>query len=368
VLAAAGRRGGAVKMAGVARNAVETHSPCRAEDLGWRELRRGRVVRAMAELAAERGFEGATLALVCARAGISRAGFYTLFTSREECFLAVMDECHDRACALLLERLGHIEDWRSGLRTGLAELLLFLDAEPAIARVAVVEALAAGRWALQRRERHAASLTRLVVENWGMLAPPEPHPGANVGVMASVLGTVQSHLAQPGDQPLIGLLGPLMGLATAPYLDATAVAEEVARAGALARRLHMRRAAPYGSHVGGELPAILANSRARRARECLLCIAARPGVSNREVARALGLVSHTQTSMLLGRLHAAGLLLKQPGLPGRPNAWALSGKGERMARLLRSGSSAQLEQGAGAVETGRTPVRVIHGRRHTTLM
>jgi hypothetical protein len=214
----------------------------------------------------------------------------------------------------------------------------------------VVESLAAGRWALQRRERHAASLMRLIVENWGMLAPPEPHPGANVGVMASVLGTVQNHLAQRGEQPLIGLLGPLMGLATAPYLDATAVAEEVARAGALAWRLQRRRVAPRAARAAGELPAILANSRARRARECLLCVAARPGISNREVAHALGLASHTQTSMLLGRLHAAELLLKQPGLPGRPNAWALSGKGDRMARLLRPESSAQLDEGAGVVE------------------
>lgn len=345
-------------MARVASDSIEKCSSSQAGDVGWRErdreLRCARVVRAMAELAAERGFKGATLGLLCARAGISRAGFYMLFDSREACFLAVMDECHACACALLLERLAHVEDWQSGLRAGLAELLLFLDAEPAVARVAVVESLAAGRWALERREQHAASLMRLIVENWGMLAPPEPHPDANVGVMASVLGTIQNHLAQRQEGPLIGLLGPLMGLATAPYLDATAVAEEVAHAAELASELHARRAASQATYSAGELPAILTHSRAHRARECLLCIAERPGISNSDVARAIGVTSHTQTSTLLGRLHATGMLVKQPGAPGRPNAWALSRDGERVARLLRAEPEARYRTNARSSQSQET--------------
>jgi hypothetical protein len=79
--------------------------------------------------------------------------------------------------------------------------------------VCVVEALAAGPWALERREQHVADLTEMIVENWGMRAPPEPHPLTNVGVMASVLGIVQNHLLADRPEPLIGLLGPLMGFA-----------------------------------------------------------------------------------------------------------------------------------------------------------
>jgi hypothetical protein len=48
--------------------------------------------------------------------------------------------------------------WQDGVRSALVSLLAFLDCEPLLARVWLIESLAAGAWALERRERDLAAL------------------------------------------------------------------------------------------------------------------------------------------------------------------------------------------------------------------
>jgi AcrR family transcriptional regulator len=306
-----------------------------------RGLRREQVVRAMAELASERGFERVSVAALCERAGVSRASFYALFGGREDCFLAALEQAYGLARARLLAGLEGVSDWRTGLRGAMAEMLLFLEAEPELARVCVVEALAAGGWALERREQYVAGFAGLVLAGLGTLVPSEPRPLTNTAMMAAALAIVQRHYAQNSEEPLIMLLGPLMAVAAAPYLDGAELAEEVERAEALARELlaggELERRAPRQHGAGGassELPAFLTHPRARRMRECLLCVSGQPGLSNGEVARAIGVASHAQISKLLARLQAAGLLVKCPGAPGYPNSWAPSAHGDGLGAAL----------------------------------
>jgi AcrR family transcriptional regulator len=186
----------------------------------------------MAALACERGYASVSVALVCKRASVSRTSFYEMFDGREACLLAVLDDGYRHVSALVSEAFEQTDDWLQGGRTALAELLLFLDAEPQLARVCLVESLGAGAWALERRERHVVELTRLIVGYLGMQASREPYPLANAGVMASLVAVLQNHLLAGRREPLVALLGPLVGLATSPYLDAQAVAVEVRLSGA----------------------------------------------------------------------------------------------------------------------------------------
>jgi AcrR family transcriptional regulator len=54
----------------------------------------------MVEVAAERGYAGATVGLLVAHAGVSRRTFYECFDGREACVLALLD--------LGLERVGDL--------------------------------------------------------------------------------------------------------------------------------------------------------------------------------------------------------------------------------------------------------------------
>jgi AcrR family transcriptional regulator len=309
----------------------------------WREhavaAHRDRIVRAMAAIVCEQGYPRASVAAVCARAAVSRRAFYRVFEGREDCFLAILDNGQAQACVLVSQAFERSSDWLEGLRVALAELLLFLEAEPQIARVCMVESLAVGGWALERRERHLSSLTRLIVDYWQRVAPAEPYLFASVGTMAAVLAIVQREPLSDRGEPLICMLGPLIRVVVTPYLEGRVVAAEVLAAERLADSLLAERAErdlldaePAASSA---LPRLLADTRAHRARQVILQVAADPGASNRQIARAIGIASDTHVSTLLARLASAGLVVTECRSAGGPNAWRLTEHGESTVLTMR---------------------------------
>jgi AcrR family transcriptional regulator len=295
-----------------------------------------RIVRAMVDVVGERGYAGAAVGLVVARAKVSPRTFYEAFDGLQDCFLAVIDEETERAAALVAHAFERETAWREGLRSALTSLLVFLDSEPVLARIWLVEVLAAGSWALERRERNLSRLTRLIVSAWTVPDGWRPPPLAAEGVMTSVLGVLHNHLVARGRDPLISLLGPLIGIVMRPYLDPQTVAREIERGETLAEEIQAGRPWPLPTSADPrvEIPALLAHPGAHRARQCLLYLARNPGVSNRHVATAIGVDHLGQVSTLLTRLAKLGLLNKRAGSPGRPNAWRLTPMGARVAASL----------------------------------
>jgi AcrR family transcriptional regulator len=297
---------------------------------------RARILDAMVRVVYERGYGGASVSSVSARARLSRRTFYELFEGLEECFLEVLDEGYWQASALIAQAFEERErSWVDGVRGALAALFGFFDREPAFAYVLLVEATAAGSRARERREQHMAALTSLIEDRWGR--DRHPHPLVPTGVMAALLGVIHTHLVTTRREPLITLLGPLMGLVTAPYLEPRLVTREIERGNALAWRLQARRAEhrPRSSRAPVKVPALLRDPRAHRARACLLHLAEHPGVSNRQLARGVGIARDTHISTLLARLRRAELVVKHSGRPGYPNAWSLSTHGLRVANVLQ---------------------------------
>jgi AcrR family transcriptional regulator len=316
-------------------------------DGAWREqalqARRARLTEAMAAAVCEAdGFAGVSVSAVCARAGVSRRAFYAIFDSREACFLAVLDEGHRRVTLVVAQAFERSSSWRDGMRLAQAELLMFFDSHPQLARVCVVESLAAGPWALVRREQHVAAFQQMIAGHPDLPKTSEPYPFASAGVIASSLGVIHSHLRAGGTQPLIGLLGSVMGLTMAPYLDSEALADEVRQSTALGRELLASRPGQPspGPRGAPDIPALLLDPRAHHARGAVLFLADHPGASNRRVARGLGVASDTQISTLLARLASAGLLLKRKAKPGGANAWSLTPHGRSIASALQGGPSA----------------------------
>ncbi len=285
----------------------------------------------------ERGFAHVRVGAVCAQAKVSRGTFAELFDGPEDCFLAVLDDGYRGTRTLISQAFEREGSWLDGVRGALVALLLFFDADPVLARVLLVEAAAAGAWARERRERRIASLMSLIERRWG--APPggDAHPHVTAGVMASILGVLHTHLVTGRREPLITLLGSLMGLITAPYLEQRQIVREIERADAAVRDLLAGRRHEPPSPVAEDvaIPALLRNSRAHRARACLLHLAEHPGASNRQIASAVGIVRHNHISALLARLAGMELLLKRPPHQrGGPNAWSLTPHGERVLHAL----------------------------------
>lgn len=303
-------------------------------------VRRMRILRAAVDVIAQRGFAGASVGLVIERAGVSRRSFLAEFGDLDGCVAAVLDEALAHTLALVSAAFDGQQCWRDGLRDALAAVLVFLEDEPALARVAMVESLAGGPVVLAHRERVVGAFRATVVSR---IEGEVPHrwPLAAEGMFASVMGVVHTHMSVGRPQSLIRLLPPLMATLIAPFSDPQQIELEVARCERLAREIAQRRGSrppggvPRWPRSGAvALPEMLVHPRSTRARECLVFLAGHPGASNGEVAAALGVEHASQISRLLSRLAGEGLLVGRSQGAGRRNVWRLSERGHEVLREL----------------------------------
>jgi AcrR family transcriptional regulator len=159
---------------------------------------RERLFGALVAVCAERGYEAATIREVVALSGVSRRDFYRHFADKEACFLAAMDEILGSAREIAMSRY---EDSGGGLET----LIKLAAAQPAAARLCLLESDAAGAAALARIEaatREAVGLYDEVLRSRGELSsmPREVGPailgGIREVVQARLLDARESGLAE----------------------------------------------------------------------------------------------------------------------------------------------------------------------------
>jgi AcrR family transcriptional regulator/DNA-binding MarR family transcriptional regulator len=313
------------------------------------DIQRARILSGMVEVAAGDGYLGAAVARVIARAGVSRRTFYELFQGREDCFLAAFDWGTARARELVVEACGSQRSWRDQVRHGLAALLAFLDAEPELARVCVIEALGAGKLVLERRARILEELTG-VLDGHAPKARGGPAPlitaeGVIGGAFSVLHGRLleQRHAESSGSDaaPLMVLHGQLMALIALPYLGPRTAGEELVRS---APELPPREVADPSEKdtarsrraEGGRLLERLDMRLTYRTVRCLLYIGEHPGCSNREITQGADISDEGQASKLLKRLERVGLVANsKPRRPGYANYWTLTPHGEQVLSVAR---------------------------------
>ncbi len=122
-----------------------------------------RIIDAMAQLCAEQGYLSLTISDVVGRARVSRATFYEFFRDKEACFLAGYDDILARFLSAIISSSRKISGpWPDQMREGMMALLSFIAAEPAFARMCMVEVLAAGDAAIARYESAIRLLANFV--------------------------------------------------------------------------------------------------------------------------------------------------------------------------------------------------------------
>jgi AcrR family transcriptional regulator len=303
----------------------------RAVNESFEGVSEGQLVGAIEEL----GYANTTVEHVTSRARVSRRTFYELFENREACLRALFDDVlgaiEGELTAADLGGLG----WRERVRGGLWVILGFFDREPALARVCVVQVLRGGEEVLGRREEVLARLAAVVDEG-----RRESTRGGDCtaltaeGLVGAAFAIVHGRLLHETRQPLTGLVGELMGLIVLPYLGAAAARRERTRALPPAKVTARKPVGRERQEIDPlqEVPMRLTYRTAR----VLECIAAHPGVSNREAAERAGISDQGQVSKLLRRLERLGLTANtgEGHAKGEPNAWKLTPLGARVAQRL----------------------------------
>jgi AcrR family transcriptional regulator len=303
-----------------------------------RAVQRERILAAMAAITTERGVAGATVEGVVERAGVARGTFYEVFDDFGACLRALLEASMRRAVVAVERELEREGSWPDKALGALAALLGLLEDDPALARMGVVDALAAPAAVLTERARELELLKHMVDRASG-------HGGATNGgqsllraetAVNAVAGALHARIVRGEAPPFLSLLGPLSGVALVPYLDARALAKQVKVAERMGDSIALERSArpAAGAARLDTLSRGLANPSAYRARQCLRYVAAHPGASNGEVGEGVGVSHGGQISTLLARLAREGLLGKHAGGPGHPNAWHVTPEGERAAHIL----------------------------------
>jgi AcrR family transcriptional regulator len=334
-----------------ARPGSEDPAPARVA-----EIQRQRILAAMAQVATERGAANVTVAHVVARAGISRRTFYELFVDRDACLLAALDEGIAAAAAVVLPAYASATGWRERVRAGLAALLWFLDDEPGLGRLCVVEALGAGDGALERRAQCMAALIAAVDQGRGEIKRgPQPPPMTAEGVVGAVFAIVHARILERdaalrgvpdalgalaaregrgrrggGAAPLTELCSPLMATIVLPYLGQSVAQKELQKPNPTLPPKNKSRA--RRDPLEG-----LDMRLTYRTVRVLMAIAGAPGASNRTVGEGAGISDQGQISKLLARLEGLGLAANSgKGQPrGGPNAWTLTPRGSEVEQAIR---------------------------------
>jgi len=191
---------------------------------------RERLLAAVVRVAAAQGYEATSVADILEEAGVGRESFYELFADKKECMLAARGILVDDLAATIEAAYREPGSWADRVRNGLAAMLEWFAADPAAARVVIIELAAVGPDSREIFQADFARFTKLLDEG---LEDSEPVPGlpqatglAIGGALSRVYGEVVRDRA--GELP--NMLPELTYEMLVPFVGEEAARQEQQRA------------------------------------------------------------------------------------------------------------------------------------------
>jgi AcrR family transcriptional regulator len=152
---------------------------------------RERIITALVDTVAERGYNATTVAHITKAASVSRRTFYEHFADKEACFLAAYDMVADHIRTSMQAAAASFEEWPQKVRAALATMLSFLAGEPELARLCMIEPIAAGGEVAARHRQAMAGFVEVLKANRpdspGGRPLPETTEEALVGGIAALI-------------------------------------------------------------------------------------------------------------------------------------------------------------------------------------
>jgi len=190
---------------------------------------RERIVEALIEIAAERGYAETTIELILERAGLDRPAFDRHFRGKYDCFLSAWQEMNEGCMREMLDAFNSQQDWPDRLRAVACEIVDGLRNDPSRANFAV-EVLAAGDAARARRDMTMRVIASLIDAGRNEMDDPEAVPHTTAEALAgSAYGQVYAKVVRGRAEDLPALVPQLMSAAVMPYLGVEAGLAELAR-------------------------------------------------------------------------------------------------------------------------------------------
>jgi AcrR family transcriptional regulator len=182
---------------------------------------RERIVDAVANLTAAKGYGGLAVKDIAKEAGISLQTFYEHFPGKEDAFLGAYEIGYTKALAIFERAYNAEPDWPHGMRAALTSLLDFLACEPAFAHMTLVETLVATSRTAALSDKSVAAFARLL-ELGFEAAPVSAHPPAVVveAIAGGLFEIIFDYVVHGRTSDLPELAPQATYLALAPFLGA----------------------------------------------------------------------------------------------------------------------------------------------------
>ena len=147
-----------------------------------RDTQRQRLLDAIVKVSCERGYEGATIAGLIDRAGVSRRTFYEHFPNKQACFLDALQAIERELTARVDERID-LGPAPSAASAALAALASYAAERPLEARFLMNETMAAGPWGQDARDRSVDEIALLVKDAYRCVAGASVVPALPSGIL-----------------------------------------------------------------------------------------------------------------------------------------------------------------------------------------
>jgi AcrR family transcriptional regulator len=181
---------------------------------------RQRILAAVAEICSASGYVAMSVEDIVVTSGVSRRTFYDNFRGKEDVYLAAYDEVTKQLLARVSDAYNEADGLVAKVRDSLATFLNFVADEPAFADMCIVEVMAAGPTAIERRNRTMAAFAELIEQAAAAELPKSKLPPSLTAetLVGGIYEVVYARVLQGHGSELPALLPDLLFSVLLPYL------------------------------------------------------------------------------------------------------------------------------------------------------
>jgi len=191
---------------------------------------RERLLAAVVRVTAAKGYEAMSVADILAEAGVGRESFYDLFDDKRDCVLAAHTVLMEHLEATVRAVYDEPGPWPDRVRNSIATMLDWFAADPAAARVAIVELAAMGPESRERFQELFVRYSRILEEGREGFGPDPERPQAAEMAIGAGLARVYEEVVRGRTEELPQLLPDLTYEVLVPFIGEADARRESRRA------------------------------------------------------------------------------------------------------------------------------------------
>jgi AcrR family transcriptional regulator len=190
-----------------------------------------RILRALASVVSQKGYPETTVAEIVDCAKTSQRTFYEHFANKEDAVVAALDSGSSQMLAAALPAFRRAADWQHAVQATQEAMFTFGVQEPEYARLGAVEMYAAGKRALEQRERVTEGMEGLLAQGYQLREDIPPITAEAIG--GALYALFYDYVKQRGPERLPEMVPVAVYMTLTPFLgaeEAYALATEGGRA------------------------------------------------------------------------------------------------------------------------------------------